>query len=45
MAAVRCLDWRRVATIPPPDEVAPGEEDRSCGYLTVADEAALEAAE
>jgi hypothetical protein len=32
-AATRCLDWRRIGTVLPPDEVGPGEADLPVGLL------------
>lgn len=32
-AATRCLDWRRIATVLPADEVMPGEADLPAGLL------------
>lgn len=44
-AAERCKDWRRVETVLPPDEVAPGEGGEPCGHLTVTEQEHLEAAD
>jgi len=52
-AAKRCLDWRRIGAVLPPDEVLPGEQDKPVGLLqstprptgTPEDEAAVKLAE